>query len=139
MTEEGIVFVAEAQRPATISALASHRGRRSPPRCAGRPRNDLLEPSLGRWGHLEPAWRALRSLRDVPLRPTPRRVGDPLKREPITNLAIDLARLVPVKSPKGQAVIQLDAEIGHVQHGRGDGVPSRKTLAGGEIERGVTG
>src|SRR5271167_1245825 len=51
---------------------------------------------------------------------------------------INLPRLVPVKSAKGQTVIQLYAEICHVQRGYGNSIfPLGETFSHSEINGGV--
>src|SRR5208283_5085464 len=53
---------------------------------------------------------------------------------------INLPRLVPVKSAKGQTVIQLYAEICHVQRGYGNSIsPLGETFSHSEINGGVAG
>ena len=46
--------------------------------------------------------------------------GTALKVKPVTKLGINLPGVVPVKSPKRQAVIQLDPPVGHIQRGHGN-------------------
>src|SRR5689334_13866704 len=58
--------------------------------------------------------------------------------EPISNLRIDLSRIVPVETAECQAVVQLDAPVGNIKGGHGRGKPFAEILAQREIEGGVS-
>ena len=52
-------------------------------------------------------------------------------------LGVDFARVVEMKSSKGQTVVQQNAAIRHVQRSKRNGIHLRKILADGNIECGV--
>lgn len=57
----------------------------------------------------------------------------------VTKLDVNLPRIVPVESAKGQAVIQLHAHVTDIERGDGKRIFLSKVFPEGKINRGVGG
>ena len=57
--------------------------------------------------------------------------------ESVTNLAVDLARVVVVEAAEGEAVVKQDSVIANVEGSDGQGYSFAEILCGGEVKRRV--